>query len=738
MRIYHGTSRRPAVTRFTLATVCVSITATGVAAGVRPQSQSEIQPVIVAAKQITETGYQMRGRSRTLRPDVPLRRWPSLQVFGEAGSALRLRSKLDHARHPAPQAAIPFPDPTVSEFPIIGVNFLGLLDNLAINPPDTHGAVGLSHLMTMLNTQVHIQTKAGVGVSGWPVDLEAFWSVTGEDFLFDPRLIYDPLSGRWMATVVSEFAIHLAIHPGPDPSAGSWSFFTIPADPMNVNFPDFPDIGCNVNWVALTAIMYDNNSDAFSGSAMWVIERPIPLAGPAVVHAFPPGFDSVGGAHGIALRPCLTFDSVNALHIVDSSNFVDGATGVALLRLSRITGPASAPVWSVQPGSAYGPSGLFSVPVANDFFFDPPDATQLGTPTKIKTSEGKMLEAVYRNGHVWCVHHGGFPVPGNSQCSVFWYELDPDQMPAPIVQAGVIDGGTNVHHYYASLAVNASDDMVIGFTRSHEGIYAEAALTGRDSSMTPGTVQPVQVLKAGVAPFERGRWGDYSATVIDPVDDKFWTLQEYAAARNSRRVTRWGTWWGRIDEPVPVLFQSVVAVVIVDAVSLAWEIHADEPLAGFDIYRKEDGATDDFAVVDGGLQLAPEDRQFTDTSVSRGVSYYYVISAVELDGTQVRSPSMKVVVPALELSLSQNYPNPFNPGTTIEFTLPDARLVSVAVYDPQGRLVARLADGVHPGGRHVTTWDGRDSSGKMVGSGIYFCRLEAGNRVLARKMIFLK
>ncbi len=737
MRICYERSRPLAVTLFTLTVACVVlVTATGVVAGVRPQARTQIQPVIVTARQIVEIDRQMRDQPRGLPRDIPLMRGPGVQVFGEVGSDPRVRAKLNNSFGPEREIAVPFPDLIVATPPILGVNFRALLDNQVNKPPDTHGAVGLNHVMTMLNSQVHVQTKTGVGVSGWPVDLKAFWASTGEDFLFDPRIIYDSNTGRWMATVLSEFTIHLAIHPGPDPSAGSWSFFTIPADPTN--FPDFPDIGFNVNWVALTVIMYDIITDSFSGSAMWVIERPIPLAGPAVVHSFPAGFDSVGGAFGIALRPCLTFDPIDTLYIVDNSDFVDGATGVALLRLSRLTGPVNAPVWSVQPGSVHGSSGLFSVPAVNDFFYDPPDAAQLDTATRIKTNTGKMLEAVFRNGHVWCTHHGGFPVPANSQCSVFWYELDPQQMPAPILQAGVIDGGTDVHHYYPSLAVDASDDMVIGFTRSHPGIYAQGAFAGRDAAMVPGTVGPVQVLKVGVARYEGLRWGDYSATVIDPVDDTFWTIQEYAAAMADRVVTRWGTWWGQIDQTVPVLFQSLWAVVIDDAVELMWEVYVDEPLDGFDVYRNEDGGSDDFTVVDGGLRLAPQDRRFTDDSVLPGVTYHYLISAVKPDGSEVRSPTTTVTIAAHEFSLSQNYPNPFNPSTTIEFTLPKAARVTFSVYDAQGKLVARLGGDVYQGGRHVATWDGRDSNGNLVSTGAYFYQLKAGNKVLAKKMILLK
>ena len=73
-------------------------------------------------------------------------------------------------------------------------------DNTRI-PPDTMGAAGPNHLMVMLNTQVRIQNRSGTNLS--TVSLSTFWtSGTGlSGSPFDPRLIYDSLSGRWMAIV---------------------------------------------------------------------------------------------------------------------------------------------------------------------------------------------------------------------------------------------------------------------------------------------------------------------------------------------------------------------------------------------------------------------------------------------------------------------------------------------------------------------------------------------------------
>jgi len=89
--------------------------------------------------------------------------------------------------------------------------------------------------------------------------------------------------------------------------------------------------------------------------------------------------------------------------------------------------------------------------------------------------------------------------------------------------------------------------------------------------------------------------------------------------------------------------------------------------------------------------------------------------------------------------LSPNFPNPFNPATAIQYRVPSTGgRVSLAVYDLAGRLVRTLVDGDKSGGEHTVVWRGLDDSGRQVGSGVYFYRLEVGGMKLERKMVMLK
>jgi flagellar hook assembly protein FlgD len=82
------------------------------------------------------------------------------------------------------------------------------------------------------------------------------------------------------------------------------------------------------------------------------------------------------------------------------------------------------------------------------------------------------------------------------------------------------------------------------------------------------------------------------------------------------------------------------------------------------------------------------------------------------------------VVPRI-FSLKQNYPNPFNPSTTIAYTLPAQAEVSLKIVNLLGQEVCTLITGSQNAGTHEVVWDGSNTAGTPVASGVYFYKLEA-------------
>lgn len=64
--------------------------------------------------------------------------------------------------------------------------------------------------------------------------------------------------------------------------------------------------------------------------------------------------------------------------------------------------------------------------------------------------------------------------------------------------------------------------------------------------------------------------------------------------------------------------------------------------------------------------------------------------------------------------------------------------VSLAIYDVRGRLVRTLVEGKLEAGRHSVVWDGKDTSGRAVASGIYFTTLQTNDAIYTRKMSVLR
>ncbi len=88
--------------------------------------------------------------------------------------------------------------------------------------------------------------------------------------------------------------------------------------------------------------------------------------------------------------------------------------------------------------------------------------------------------------------------------------------------------------------------------------------------------------------------------------------------------------------------------------------------------------------------------------------------------------------------LLQNYPNPFNPITTIEFSIPYSSQVEINIYDVNGQLINRLMNEFLIEGNHSTIWNSRNMNGQTVASGAYIYQVKFDNKIISKKMLFIK
>jgi len=131
-------------------------------------------------------------------------------------------------------------------------------------------------------------------------------------------------------------------------------------------------------------------------------------------------------------------------------------------------------------------------------------------------------------------------------------------------------------------------------------------------------------------------------------------------------------------------------------------------------------------------------------SISQNVSNLWGVHMSLVEGWtfQIESATEVVTPDPLghphQFALHQNYPNPFNAETIISFEVGKAARVELSVYNMVGQLVKILVKDHLPAGGHEIAWDGTDVSGRILGSGVYFYRLEAEGQNDVRRMVLVK
>ncbi len=430
--------------------------------------------------------------------------------------------------------------------PSPSASFAALGDNNTAIPPDVHGAAGPNHLMTTLNTQVRIQNRTG-GVISTTTTLTSFWSSTGASGVFDPKVLYDPYAKRWMFTAVSNSrsassSVLMGVSQDSSPT-GAWNLYRVDVDPANRVWADYPSMGFNKNWIVVNVNLFTVVGDTFIRSDNYAFNKADLYAGGTGLFTLLQ--DTTGGG---AITPALTYDTtVSTMYMLE--DWFGNSGGIGRLRLSTITGPVGSEVYT--PGVVFPSttSRWEDVPGAGFVDFAP----QLGSARKIMCNDARLQNTVYRNGFLWCAQTVFLPAGSGTRASVQWWKISPA---GAVSQRGRMDDAAgNLFYAYPSIAVNKNDAVLIGYSRFSASQFASGNYAYRIAADPANTLRNDTVLKAGEAKYDKdfgsgfNRWGDYTNTVVDPVNDvDMWTIQEYAATRINPS-DRWGTWWGKIGEP---------------------------------------------------------------------------------------------------------------------------------------------------------------------------------------------
>ena len=302
--------------------------------------------------------------------------------------------------------------------------------------------------------------------------------------------------------------------------------------------------------------------------------------------------------------------------------------------------------------------------------------------------------------------HGGGELVGvgAGYCVIVWYEHNQDGIGVYRTQLYDLTGTAQWNVGGAATCTESARRGYLSCTATTDGCI----VVGWSAFYTEWDQDDIYVQKMG---FDGTRlWGDNGTTVCEA--DSIQTIEQILSDDDGGVIV---AWWGMGETGIGSYVQRV-------------DLTGNPDWSGCGVPFPGGSSTEFVADGYGGLVgVWSEDR-------GEGSDRDIYAARIRADGTtEVELPKRRSPV------LGQNIPNPFNPQTTIAFDLPSEMLVSLRVYDVSGRLVDVLVDGeMAQQGRNEVVWRGRDQAGRLLPSGTYFYRLEAGGFSETKRMMLLK
>jgi hypothetical protein len=447
-------------------------------------------------------------------------------------------------------------------------------------PPDAHVAAGPDQIVVVVNAAVEWYSTSGAGQNSQSLK-SFFQSLTPVAGLFDPKVIYDQIDGRFVLIVlekgdtsdgdaVNSSRILVAVSNTSDPN-GVWTFqsidsmLSIEAAPR---WADYPGLAVDSDVIYITANMFTFGDGTYGGTRVWIISKlnsgvGLYSGGQSVFSVSDPFGASGTSSLASTLQPSHVFlpgpPAGTGTWLVAYGGLSSSSS--EFLQAIRVDSPTSSPTFV---------SNLIPLGDIDDTALALPDAEQSGTSTRVLTNSRRTLNAVLRNDQLYGTATLR-PSPGNAdagEATAFWFRVDVSNPGFPALVESVQIGGEDIssgtYTFFSSIAVNGSGDVAVGYSASGPSIFPGAYVSGRLSTDPAGVMQSATTLRAGLDYYIRvfgstNRWGDYSGIALDPDDDAaFWVFNEYALTRgsllgNSTDDGRWGTVVGRFSMMAPPL-----------------------------------------------------------------------------------------------------------------------------------------------------------------------------------------
>ena len=458
--------------------------------------------------------------------------------------------------------------------------------------PDSSGAVGTNHIVTVLNTLVRVQDRAGQVVTSTTLD-RFFSPLVSDIFCYHPRCVFDPYAGRWIIVAGAEPdrpnpGIAVAVSATEDPT-GDWFRYYIPVDPTSLRIAYRPMIGFNGKWIVLQANVHSQTTGDFLESQVFVLNKTNFYAGGSgdLTRFHLKGTD-YGGGH----VPALTMDpTLPVLYLANNWSGYDldpvSQQAQGFLRIYSLAGDVGAE--ALTPGAFVGTAQEVatpfftwadSVPNSNDL------GLQNGNTNRLQLGDSRIQSLMYRGQSLWCSQTVLLPAADPTRSGVQWWEIFPD---GRLFQRQLVNDPTGQWSYaYPSMAVNDHFDVLMGYNGFAASVYPSAYYRFFPNSGTTNDPEDEHLMRAGLGSyveryFGQNRWGDWSTTCVDPVNDgALWTLQEHALEPTPMETGRWAVDWALVTPRYDLEISSAVSTnrVLVGQ-SFAWTISVSNRIRSF-------------------------------------------------------------------------------------------------------------------------------------------------------------
>jgi len=431
-------------------------------------------------------------------------------------------------------------------------------------PPDSNGDVGPNHFVNAVNSAFRVYDKSGNPLGPTTTFNSFFSSLTGTPCANandgDPFIFYDHQADRWVITDFafpafpgSSFFQCIGVSQSPDPVAGPWALYALQVDPANPSFlGDYPKMAMwnsggnpDQNTYFLTMNLFSSPT-TFNGVRAYALDRASMLAaGPANAIGFTLSAADVGASYSFVAAGFRAGNPPPAgrdgFFLAIDSPASGGVTLTQvhgrLFHVDFVT-PANA---TFGVGATHQPNAEITVDGFVDAFTNTTTrlVPQQGTATRLDTLGDKiMTPVVYRfdggTESLWADSTVCTDAACTGPTGIRWYQFDVTGgtfAATPVQQQTWTNGNDGLWRWMPSIAVDQAGDAVIGYSVSSPSMFPGIRYAGRLSSDPLGNLgqgEATMFNGSGNETDNRGRWGDYTNTNIDPSDNMtFWHGNQY-------------------------------------------------------------------------------------------------------------------------------------------------------------------------------------------------------------------